>query len=36
LEEIAKRMDIPVAKVRMVLKIKQVPISLETPIASPR
>ncbi len=32
LEEIAKRMDIPVAKVRMVLKIRQVPISLETPI----
>ena len=31
-EEIAKRMDIPVAKVRMVLKIRQVPISLETPI----
>jgi RNA polymerase primary sigma factor len=32
LEEIAKRMDIPMAKVRMVLKIRQVPISLETPI----
>src|ERR1019366_9143369 len=32
LEEIAKRMDIPVAKVRMVLKFRQVPISLETPI----
>jgi RNA polymerase primary sigma factor len=31
-EEIAKRMDIPVAKVRMVLKVRQVPISLETPI----
>ena len=31
-EEIAKRMDIPVAKVRKVLKIRQVPISLETPI----
>ncbi len=30
--EIAKRMDIPVAKVRMVLKFRQVPISLETPI----
>src|ERR1019366_5267112 len=31
-EEIAKRMDIPVAKVRKVLKFRQVPISLETPI----
>ncbi len=31
-EEIAKRMDIPVAKVRKVLKIAQDPISLETPI----
>jgi RNA polymerase primary sigma factor len=31
-EEIAKRMDIPAAKVRKVLKIMQVPISLETPI----
>jgi RNA polymerase primary sigma factor len=31
-EEIAKRMDIPVAKVRKVLKIAQEPISLETPI----
>src|ERR1051326_1856873 len=31
-EEIAKRMDIPVAKVRKVLKIAQQPISLETPI----
>ena len=31
-DEIAKRMDIPVAKVRKVLKIKQSPISLETPI----
>jgi len=30
--EIAKRMDIPAAKVRKVLKIMQVPISLETPI----
>src|SRR5204863_290888 len=29
---IAKRMDIPVAKVRKVLKIAQEPISLETPI----
>ncbi len=31
-EEIAKRMDIPVSKVRKVLKIAQEPISLETPI----
>jgi RNA polymerase primary sigma factor len=31
-EEIAKRMDIPVIKVRKVLKIAQEPISLETPI----
>jgi len=31
-EEIAKRMDIPVAKVRKGLKIAQEPISLETPI----
>ena len=31
-EEIAKRMDIPVAKVRKVMKIAQEPISLETPI----
>jgi RNA polymerase primary sigma factor len=31
-EEVAKRMDIPVAKVRKVLKIAQEPISLETPI----
>jgi RNA polymerase primary sigma factor len=31
-EEIAKKMDIPVAKVRKVLKIAQEPISLETPI----
>ncbi|MFO7300912.1 MAG: RNA polymerase sigma factor RpoD [Acidobacteriota bacterium] len=31
-EEIAERMDIPVAKVRKVLKIAQEPISLETPI----
>jgi RNA polymerase primary sigma factor len=30
--EIGKQMDIPVAKVRKVLKIMQVPISLETPI----
>ncbi|HUK53910.1 MAG TPA: sigma-70 family RNA polymerase sigma factor, partial [Candidatus Binatia bacterium] len=30
-EEIAKRMDIPVAKVRKILKIAQEPISLETP-----
>ncbi len=31
-EEIAQRMDIPVSKVRKVLKIAQEPISLETPI----
>ena len=31
-EEIAKRMGMPVAKVRKVLKIAQEPISLETPI----
>ena len=31
-EEIADKMDIPVAKVRKVLKIAQEPISLETPI----
>ena len=31
-EEIAKRMDIPVSKVRKVLKIAQEPIILETPI----
>ena len=31
-EEIAKRMEIPVAKVRKVLKIAEQPISLETPI----
>jgi RNA polymerase primary sigma factor len=31
-EEIAKRMEIPVGKVRKVLKIAQQPISLETPI----
>ena len=31
-EEIAERMDIPVSKVRKVLKIAQEPISLETPI----
>ncbi len=31
-EELARRMDIPVAKVRKVLKIAQQPISLETPI----
>ena len=31
-EEIAKRMDIPVAKVRNVWKIARLPISLETPI----
>jgi RNA polymerase primary sigma factor len=31
-EEIARRMDIPVAKVRNVLKIAQIPVSMETPI----
>ena len=31
-EEIAKRMDMPVAKLRKVLKIRQTPLSLETPI----
>jgi RNA polymerase primary sigma factor len=31
-EEVARRMDIPVAKVRKALKIAQQPISLETPI----
>jgi RNA polymerase primary sigma factor len=31
-EEIAKKMGIPVAKVRKVMKIAQEPISLETPI----
>jgi len=31
-EEIAKKMDLPVQKVRKVLKIAQEPISLETPI----
>ncbi len=31
-EEIAERMDIPVSKVRKILKIAQEPISLETPI----
>ena len=31
-EEIARRMDIPVSKVRKVLKIAKEPISLETPI----
>ncbi len=31
-EEIAQRMDIPVTKVRKILKITQEPISLETPI----
>jgi RNA polymerase primary sigma factor len=33
-DEIAKRMDIPVAKVRKVRKIMRVPISLETPIGT--
>jgi len=31
-EEIAKKMDFPVSKVRKIIKIAQVPISLETPI----
>ncbi len=31
-EEIAQRMDVPVTKVRKVLKIAQEPISLETPV----
>ena len=31
-EEVARKMDIPVSKVRKVLKIAQEPISLETPI----
>ena len=31
-EEISKRMDIPVGKVRKVMKVAQEPISLETPI----
>ena len=31
-EEIAAKMDVPVDKVRKVLKIAQEPISLETPI----
>ena len=31
-EELAKRMDIPVSKVRKVLRVAQEPISLETPI----
>jgi len=31
-EEIAKRLDIPVSKVRKVRKVTQEPISLETPI----
>ena len=31
-EEIAQRMDMPVAKVRKIMKIAQEPISLETPI----
>ena len=31
-EEIAEKMDIPVSKVRKILKIAQEPISLETPI----
>jgi RNA polymerase primary sigma factor len=31
-EEIAKRMDVPIAKVRNVRKISRLPISLETPV----
>lgn len=31
-EELAKRMDIPVHKVRKIIKLSQAPISLETPI----
>jgi len=31
-EEIAKRMDIPISKVQKIIKIAQVPLSLETPI----
>lgn len=31
-EEIAKRMEMPVAKVREIMKISQEPVSLETPI----
>ena len=31
-EEIAKRMDMPVSKVRKIMKIAQEPISLETPV----
>jgi len=31
-EEIAKKMDMPVSKVRKIIKIAQEPISLETPI----
>jgi RNA polymerase primary sigma factor len=31
-EEVARRLDIPVAKVRQILKVAQQPISLETPI----
>jgi len=31
-EEIAKRMDMPVTKVQKIMKIAQVPLSLETPI----
>ena len=35
-DEIAKRMDIPVAKVRRVLRIRQAPISLEAPVGEER
>jgi RNA polymerase primary sigma factor len=31
-DELAKRMDIPVARVRKALKVRQTPVSLETPI----
>ena len=32
LEEIAQRMDMPVAKLRKVMKIRQTPVSLETSV----
>ena len=31
-EEIAKKMDMPISKVRKIMKISQIPLSLETPI----
>ncbi len=33
-EEIAKKMDLPVVKVRKILKVAQEPISLETPVGN--